>query len=281
MALTRGPMGTVSAVLLGAAIMFMFFVILGGITNSTPLDKTQFLSADTSSIAGARPVSQWNYFTICGEGNKDCGNTVPDPPLGYAWVGGGDGAPPSLLGAHGKHTTSYSYYYMWRFGWVFYLMGLVFTVFAFFISVIAICSRLASFAGALMTALALFWFTLAASLMTAEFVKARNQFRRAGMSANVGTYAFAFTWTAWACLFLSNIALCIGGASGDRRRRRRESLASEARDVPVTTTANTGKDHGVFGFYHHQRQKRAARAAGARSSFERDESQRRVKDDYA
>lgn len=93
-----GIMALVSLVLLGASIMFMFFVILGGITGTTPLDKTQFLTADTSSIAGARPVSQWNFFRVCGAGNTDCGRSVPALPFGYAWVGGGSGAPSSLLG---------------------------------------------------------------------------------------------------------------------------------------------------------------------------------------
>lgn len=91
-------MGIVSLILLGASIMFMFFVILGGITGTSPLDKTQFLSADTSSIAGARPVSQWNFFRVCGAGNTDCGSSVPALPLGYAWVGGGSGAPSSIRG---------------------------------------------------------------------------------------------------------------------------------------------------------------------------------------
>ncbi|KAG4033249.1 hypothetical protein MFRU_005g02620 [Monilinia fructicola] len=276
MPLTRGAMGTLSLVFLGASIMFMFFVILGGVTHTSPLDKTYFLRADTSGIAGARPTTQWNYFYNCGSGNNDCGKPVPALPFGYAWLGGGDGAPSSLLGSHGKHTTSFSYYYMWRFGWVFYLMGLLFTVFAFFTSMLAVCSRLGSFLGALMTMAALFFFTLGASLMTAEFVKARNQFNHAGLSAHLGKYAFGFTWAAWACLFLSMILLCIGGAVGEsRRQRRRESKVSDVRDVLVTPTANTGG--GRFDFYRDQRYKRASQPG--RSSFERSEN--RAKDDFA
>lgn len=91
-------MGIVSLVLIGVSIMFMFFVILGGITHRSPLNKTYFLSADTSSVTGARDVSQWNYFRVCGAGNTNCGSTVPALPLGYAWVGGGEGAPAKLLG---------------------------------------------------------------------------------------------------------------------------------------------------------------------------------------
>lgn len=76
----------------------MFFVILGGVTNSTPLDKVYFLRADTSTIPGARSVSQWNYFFVCGAGNSDCGDAVPALPFGYAWIGGTTGVPSALIG---------------------------------------------------------------------------------------------------------------------------------------------------------------------------------------
>ena len=67
---------------------------------------------------------------------------------------------------HYKGTTSTYFYYLWRFGWVFYIIGLFFTVCAFFTALLAPFSRLASgFSGATLT-FALFWFTLAASLMT-------------------------------------------------------------------------------------------------------------------
>jgi hypothetical protein len=68
--------------------------------------------------------------------------------------------------SHGKDTTSKYYYYMWRFGWVFYLIGLFFTVCAFFTALLAPCSRLASGFSGFTLGFALFWFTLAAALMT-------------------------------------------------------------------------------------------------------------------
>jgi hypothetical protein len=66
----------------------------------------------------------------------------------------------------GKGTTSTYYYYMWRFGWVLYLIALVFDVFAFVASLLAPFSRLASGFAGLILAVALFFMTLAASLMT-------------------------------------------------------------------------------------------------------------------
>ena len=55
---------------------------------------------------------------------------------------------------------------MWRFGWVFYLIALVFDVLAFFTSLLAPMSRLASGLSGLIIGTALFFFTFAASLMT-------------------------------------------------------------------------------------------------------------------
>lgn len=94
-----GGMGTASMILIAASILFLFFVVLSGVTHKTPLSKTYFLEADTSGIAGSgRARSQWTYFYVCGADNRDCGSPVPGLPIGYAWVGGSQGAPPALVG---------------------------------------------------------------------------------------------------------------------------------------------------------------------------------------
>lgn len=92
-------MGIVSQVLIAGSVLLLLFVILSGVTNTIPFSKTYFLRADTSKIAGSgRAISQWTYFYVCGDGNKDCGKPVPDLPFGYAWIGGSDGAPAALVG---------------------------------------------------------------------------------------------------------------------------------------------------------------------------------------
>jgi hypothetical protein len=97
--LIGGGMGIASQILIAGSIVLMFFVVLSGVTDSVPLNRTWFLQVDTSTIPGAgRAVSQWTYFYICGEGNKDCGAPVPALPLGYAWVGGSEGVPDDLTG---------------------------------------------------------------------------------------------------------------------------------------------------------------------------------------
>lgn len=80
----------------------MFFVILGGVKGTTPLDKTYFLEADTSGISGARATSRWTYFYVCGPDNKDCGAAVPALPFGAAWGKNATGVPDALFGSVSK-----------------------------------------------------------------------------------------------------------------------------------------------------------------------------------
>jgi len=262
----RGILGITSLVLIGGALLLMLFVVLSGVKNHTPLNKVYFLRADTSKIQGARPVSQWTYFYVCGQDNQNCGSPVPDLPFGYAWIGGGQGAPSSLIGSNGKNTTSKYFYYLWRFGWVFYIISLGTTALTFLTAMLAPCSRLASAFSGLLLSFSLFFFTLAASLMTAEFVQARNRFRSAGMDASIGRYAFGFTWGAWAAMFIATILLFLGyGAT----RHNDDQVRSTK-----TRSADAGR-MGNLGFFKRQRSRRSARG-----SFVDNESQRRVKEEY-
>lgn len=95
---TGGILGITSLILIGGALLLMLLVVLAGVRDHNPLSKVYFLRADTSSIQGARPISQWTYFYVCGDDNANCGKAVPALPFGYAWVGGGQNAPSSLVG---------------------------------------------------------------------------------------------------------------------------------------------------------------------------------------
>jgi len=272
MGVTRSTTGIVSLILIAASLLFLFFIVLSGVSHRTPFSKTYFLQADTSGIKGARPLSQWTFFYVCGANNQDCGKAVPALPFGYAWVGGGSGGPSALLGSHGKHTTSTEYYYLWRFGWVFYLIAFLADCISFFTAMAAPFSRLAAGLSGFLVINALFWMTLAASLMTAEFVKARNAFRANGMSAQIGKYAFAWTWAAWFAMFLATILLFVGCASGGRNRKN--NTYGSSKDTTVTDRTPGGGDN--LGFFRRQRSRRSARG-----SFVDNESQRRVvKDEY-
>jgi SUR7/PalI family len=148
------------------SLVMLFFVILAGVTTTPPLNNTYFLQASTQGITGARAVSRWTYFYVCGDDNLNCGPAYPALPFGYAWAGNPQSASGELVGDFGGGTTSYYYWYMWRFGWVFYLITLFFSVMAFFCSFLACCGRLGSAIAALVSTIALFFNTIAVSLMT-------------------------------------------------------------------------------------------------------------------
>lgn len=153
-------------VLLAGSLVLLWFVILSGVVHTAPLDRTFFLRADTSGITGARPITQWTYFYTCGDGNLDCGKASPDPPFGKAWGSNPSNAPEELVGNHGSNTTSAKFFYMWRFGWVFYLLGLFFSTITFFTGFLACLGRLGAAISGLMCIFSLFLTTVGVSLMT-------------------------------------------------------------------------------------------------------------------
>jgi hypothetical protein len=147
------------------SILFLLFIVLSGAYNSAPLNNTYFLQADTYFISGARPVTRWEFFRICDDHNT-CGPAVPAIPFGYAWATHPVFAPTELIGENGSGTTSNYYFYMWRFGWVFYLISLIFDFAAFFTGFLACFGRLGAAVSGLITLCTLVFYTIAVSLMT-------------------------------------------------------------------------------------------------------------------
>ncbi|KAI6085246.1 SUR7/PalI family-domain-containing protein [Hypoxylon rubiginosum] len=247
MARLQTYLAPISLLFLAGSLVMLWFIILSALTTTTPLNKTYFLSADTSGITGARSVTQWAYFYICGEGNVGCNKAAPAPPLGWAWSANPSGAPSQLVGTHGGDTTSFYYYYMWRFGWVFYLIALVLSVLAFFAGFIACCGRLGSAIAGTAAASALFFHTIATSLMTAVFVKMRNAFIADGRSASLGRWAFGFSWGSWAALLIATVLFCMGirgsgdrysGGGGGRRWGRRQRSVRSRRSYDMNGSTN-------------------------------------------
>jgi len=232
--MARPIIGLISLVLLAAAILFQFFIILSGAILSSPERQIFFLLADTSGMNAPNPA-RWTYWSVCGADsngkyNDKCGAIVPALPFAPANrhnFNSDSGVPDEFLNSH-------KYYYLSRFAWVFYLMALLFAVFAFLTSGLALCTRIGAWVSALNTFFALFWQSLAAALMTAWTVKARNVFRKNGHDASLGKYAYGFTWASVALLFLATLTFCIAG--GHKRERR---------DHIDTTT--TRRRRGFFG----------------------------------
>jgi heme exporter protein D len=139
----------------------------------------------------------------------------------------------------------------------FYLVALFFAVIGLLTGLLALCSRLGGYLSGLTVAIALFFQTLAAALMTVWTVKGRNAFRSNGQDARLGIYLYAFTWAAMGCFLISTVLFCCGGVLD------RKNSGSGVRRNRSTRSARSHK-------------------SATRGSFYADtESQRRVKDDYS
>lgn len=218
-----------------------------------PISNTYFLQASTGGISGGKnnvpDPARWTYFAVCGSGNKDClpiTAALPFDPVKN--FGTQNGVPQHFI-----HDHSY-YYYASRVAWAFYIIALFFAVMALLGSVFALCSRLAAKMTGFTTLLCVLFQAVAAALMTAWTVQARKTFKKAGMSAKLGTYAYAFTWAAFACFVISAVLFCVGGSvdKGDSYQKS-----------------------SYFG------RKKSTRSARSRGSFRDSESGRQgVKDEY-
>ncbi|TKX19054.1 SUR7-like protein [Elsinoe australis] len=248
MGAARPLVGLLALAFLAGGVVLQFFVILSGTSAGTPTDLTYFLQASTNGISGARNPSRWTYWGICsadGSRNVDCGALVPahpfDPPSNF---GTESNIPQQFVGTN-------RFFLLSRFAWVFHLVALVFAALALLTGVLALCTRLGAYISGFNAMIALFFQTLAAALMTAWTVLARNIFRANNQDASLGRYGYGFTWGAVAAFFISTVLFCIGGSVG-----RKDSYSKSGR----------------FG------RKRSTRSRG---SFVDSESGHRVKDDYA
>ncbi|KAK0973521.1 Eisosomes component [Friedmanniomyces endolithicus] len=240
--------------LLAGGIVLTFFIVLSGAhIYKTPIELVYFLQASTKGITGGSSAlppnpARWTWLAVCGVVNGNNGACGPVKAAQYfdpVWnFGTSTGVPAAFLGTS-------KVWYLSRFAWVFYLIALFFAVVAFFLSIFALCTCLGAYLTGMMAAIALFFQTLAAALMTAWTVIGRNAFLKSGQTAALGRYAYGFTWGAMACYLIATILFCVGGSVGKKDN-----------NYPKTS---------YFG------RKRSTRSRG---SFVDSESQRRVKDEY-
>lgn len=164
--MARGLLGILGLALLGLSIVFSLFIILAGVTSDQPLDRTYFLEADTSGIQGAKDTTRWTFLYFCDQNNENCGDSNPAPAFGKAWASGARDAPDELTGSRGDDTTSKYYFFMWRFGWVWFILALAASAIAFFSGFLACCGRVGAFISSAVSFFALAFWTLAAVFMT-------------------------------------------------------------------------------------------------------------------
>lgn len=223
---------------MAGAILLIFLTLLGGARNSNPLNLVYFLEADTGNIPGAPATSRWTFWNLCGvsaDGKNACGDThvdFPFDPPSHRNFDTTQNIPHEFIGTN-------HYFLASRFMFPFIIIGLFFAVLSLFTGLLAMCTRIGSYLSGFLAWLALTFQVITTCLMTAVFVQGRAAFKNNGQSSKLGVKAFAFMWTASACLFLSCLLYCLGGAVGRRdtgysgRKERRRGFFSSARSNSV------------------------------------------------
>ena len=62
--------------------------------------------------------------------------------------------------------------------------------------------------------------------MTAVFVKGRDEFHNAGISASLGVKAFGFAWGSVGCLLFATLGFCCAACGPGHRNRNRDYNAA-------------------------------------------------------
>lgn len=212
-------------------------MLLAGVHDSIPLNQIFWLQFDTDTITSASSFSyipnpaRWTFYNYCGVDssghNQDCTSTKAAFPFTpQDAFGTSNGIPASFI----DHRRTY--YYLTRIAYGFFIVAIVFVFWAFVFSAFSFCSSIGSAIVSFFSGLAFIFAAAAASMDTAAYVKARNNFHKDGINASLGVKMFAFAWTVVALLFLSWLLMtftcCLGGTRKMRERRERESaLASQ------------------------------------------------------
>ena len=237
----RPALAIVPLVLTAGATLFLLLVILAGTQDHAPLNQIYFLSADTSAINGAPDVSAWTLWNVCqatGGTLAQCPKASPaypfDPSSNFASSGG---VPNQFI-----NNVSY-YYYLSRVSFAFFIIAVFFSGVSLLLGLLACCSRIGAGITAFLSVAGLIAAIIAASLMTAVYVQAKNVFQSQGISSSIGVKAFAFAWSAVGCLLISTIGFCCACCMGRKDRassggrkfwgRSRKTQFDHETNVPV------------------------------------------------
>jgi len=223
--MARSVFAFIPLILTAAAIVFLFFVILGGVSSVVPFSEDFFLSVDLSSLKnGKTGYARWTMWQVCladtpSGPNTSCGVSKPAYAFDITpYLPANSDLIDSLL------SKANFYYYMSRFAFAFYLIAIAFAVFSLFTGLLALCSRLGGAVSSFLGFIALFFALAAAVLMTAWTVVARDALQNAGIRASLGVKDYGFSWGAVGALFLSSFLFCCVACSP--RRRNKEYVAS-------------------------------------------------------
>ncbi|BFZ58680.1 SUR7 protein fmp45 [Savitreella phatthalungensis] len=190
------------------ALLLLFFTVLDGARTTNPLNKFWYLKAAVPSNSGINQpdgYSYWTNYNICGGNNGVLGECGP--------IKAAYGFDPTnqVQQAPNVFSSSHSFFYIAsRVYYAFLLIGLFFTFVAWLTNLAGIFGRLGSFIAMLFAFLAFVFDAIAASLMTAVYVRGRKDFRDNGIDAHLGVKLFAFMWTVVALMLLCSLFYAIG-----------------------------------------------------------------------
>jgi hypothetical protein len=217
-------------ILQAAAVVLLFFVILAGVDDSAPLNETFFISADISSfntgINSPSGYGQWTLWGVCGatrDGkNVNCGDHHAAYPFS-PYDNFGNGVPPYFV----DHR--HFFYYTTRFMFAFFIIAVAFAVFSVSTGLLALCSRLGSAVSSIFVMAAFVIDIIATSLMTAAYVRGRDEFTKAGITASLGVKAFGFAWGSVGCLLFATFGFCCVACGPGRRGTRVDYISPPTR----------------------------------------------------
>lgn len=211
--LFKGLNGFISLLFTAGTILLLFFIILGGIKGSGVTSHFYYFRAVTTSVApDTAGVTQWSLWGNCQYSGDDASSpgdnvscTDHHPAYGFDLgknLGVSD-VPESFSSRHN------SLYYMSRFLFPFFLIGLFFAVLNLFIFPFQYKSKIVSLVAYISNILSFLFVTSAAGLVTALNVKLRSAFKDAGEdSTHLGRLVIAFAWTCVFMIMCQFILLC-------------------------------------------------------------------------
>lgn len=166
----EGLFGLLSLILVAGGVLLMFFILLAGAVDGSPVNRWYLLEADTSNIPNAPPLARWSYWNVCGvDGDRTaCGDAdyeqvhpaFPLDPSSHRTFDTRVNVPPNFYDNHNY------YFLMTRFMFAFMLIALFFAVCALFTGLLALCTRIGAYLSSLLTMIALFFQLIQAALMT-------------------------------------------------------------------------------------------------------------------
>lgn len=217
--------------LLGLALL-LFFINLVGANNTSILGNFYWSKVSGNNLPAPNGflTVRWTSYNICNElggRNVDCTSTRPAFPYSPRDnFGTSEGIPQTFVKDRD------TYYYLTRFAYAFYLVGLVFALLAL-IPVIFSCFTSGFLTGAFSLAVsgvALLFTAAATALITAAHVKGRNAFNSAGFNSSLGVKMFGIAWAATGALLLAFLwMVCVSSVAGSRKLQRKnaEKLSSD------------------------------------------------------